>query len=263
MRVGSLFSGIGGIDLGLERAGMETVWQAEIDEKCQQVLAHHWPNVRRYSDVRQVHAPGACDQDGRRLRRSDGDDRRQGVPRSQPDERPADGGVPRRSAHSCPDCLAPVDLVCGGFPCQDLSVAGKRAGLAGERSGLWHDFRRVIAESLPLGSHRERPWPALLQSAARTSPSSSRAWSNSGMAWPGGCLTLSTSEFPSAAVVCSLSDVLETGPHLRRYSLSQRACQGILRRAEKRGNALPLALSAALRQVADGASESMKEPEGN
>lgn len=45
--------------------------------------------------------------------------------------------------------LRSVDLICGGFPCQDLSVAGKRAGLAGERSGLWHEFRRILAELTP------------------------------------------------------------------------------------------------------------------
>jgi len=45
--------------------------------------------------------------------------------------------------------VAPVDLICGGFPCQDVSIAGKRAGLAGERSGLWFEFRRVIAELKP------------------------------------------------------------------------------------------------------------------
>src|SRR5690606_3509160 len=45
--------------------------------------------------------------------------------------------------------LAPVDLICGGFPCQDLSVAGRRAGLAGERSGLFYEFMRVVAELAP------------------------------------------------------------------------------------------------------------------
>ncbi len=48
---GSLFSGIGGIDLGLERAGMSCSWQVEIDEYAQKVLAKHWPNVARYGDV--------------------------------------------------------------------------------------------------------------------------------------------------------------------------------------------------------------------
>jgi DNA (cytosine-5)-methyltransferase 1 len=45
--------------------------------------------------------------------------------------------------------LATVDLIAGGFPCQDLSIAGVRAGLAGERSGLWFEFHRVIAELKP------------------------------------------------------------------------------------------------------------------
>jgi len=45
--------------------------------------------------------------------------------------------------------LKPVDVICGGFPCQDVSIAGKRAGLAGERSGLWHEFARIIDELEP------------------------------------------------------------------------------------------------------------------
>ncbi len=48
-----------------------------------------------------------------------------------------------------PERFARPDVICGGFPCQDLSVAGRRKGLAGERSGLWHEFRRVIAEFKP------------------------------------------------------------------------------------------------------------------
>lgn len=81
--------------------------------------------------------------------------------------------------------------------------------------------------------------------------SSSGRWLNSGMAWPGGCLTLKTSESRSDAVACSLSAIVESpGPHLAKYCLSPKACAGILRRAEKRGKKLPAPLAAALAAVA-------------
>lgn len=101
MKVGSLFSGVGGFDLGLERAGMEVVWQVENDKQAQSVLKQHWPNAKVYGDVR--------------------------------------------------DCttLPPADLICGGFPCQDVSVAGNRAGLDGDRSGLWFEFHRIIGDIAP------------------------------------------------------------------------------------------------------------------
>ena len=105
MRVGSLFTGIGGFDLGFERAGMSVAWQCEIEPHARAVLARHWPEVPCVEDVQTV----------------------------------------TRALAS----VAPVDLVCGGFPCQDVSVAGRRAGLAGERSGLWFEFRRVIEELRP------------------------------------------------------------------------------------------------------------------
>ena len=82
-----------------------------------------------------------------------------------------------------------------------------------------------------------------------TLPPSFRGWSNSGMASVGGCWTLSISEWPSAAAVCSLSDILETDVP-RKYFLSARACAGILRRAERRGKALPPYLRQALEQGA-------------
>jgi DNA (cytosine-5)-methyltransferase 1 len=101
--VGSLFSGIGGFDLGLERAGMEVAWQCEIDPAARRVLARHWPDVPCYEDVKELRG----------------------------------------------DRLPAVDVLCGGFPCQDLSVAGRRAGLAGERSGLFHEFMRLAGELAP------------------------------------------------------------------------------------------------------------------
>ena len=86
---------------------------------------------------------------------------------------------------------------------------------------------------------------------------SSASWGNSGMGGPTECLTLNTSEHaaspmlsPSAVAVCSLSDILETGDVPQRFFLTAKACQGILRRADKRGKALPEVLSAALKAVA-------------
>ena len=79
-------------------------------------------------------------------------------------------------------------------------------------------------------------------------PSSGR-WQNSGMGSHTECLTLNTSEWPSDAVVSLLSDVLESGSLQPKFYLSPTACQGILRRAEKRGKKLPELLSRALQTV--------------
>ena len=102
MRFGSLFAGIGGFDLGLERAGMTPAWQVEIDDYCNRVLEKHWPDVRRYRDVKEV------------------------------------------GKHN----LEPVDLICGGFPCQPYSVAGKRKGAEDDRN-LWPDYLRIVRELRP------------------------------------------------------------------------------------------------------------------
>src|SRR5262252_10650335 len=59
MTLGSLFSGIGGFDLGFERAGFEIAFQIEIDPFCRRVLATHWPHVQRFEDVRTVHGSAA------------------------------------------------------------------------------------------------------------------------------------------------------------------------------------------------------------
>ena len=118
MKAVSLFSGIGGLDYGLEFAGVETVLQVERDAWCRAVLAHHWPEVERIDDVRSVDAA---------LFQQLGDDQQ------------------RRSRGSDTSGRDAIDLVHGGFPCQDVSVAGKRAGLAGGRSSLWFEFRRVVS----------------------------------------------------------------------------------------------------------------------
>jgi DNA (cytosine-5)-methyltransferase 1 len=101
MRVLSLFSGVGGLDLGLERAGMTVVGQSEIDPYACRVLAKHWPDVPNLGDITKI----------------------------------TEADLER---------LGPIDLVCGGFPCTDLSVAGKQAGIHAARSGLFFDLMRVV-----------------------------------------------------------------------------------------------------------------------
>ena len=103
MKHGSLFSGIGGIDLGFEMAGIETTWTCEIDDWCNELLQKRFPNATHYRDVQKI---------GK-------------------------------------DNLEPVDIISGGFPCQDISTAGKGAGLDGKRSGLWFEMWRIICELRP------------------------------------------------------------------------------------------------------------------
>jgi DNA (cytosine-5)-methyltransferase 1 len=98
---GSLFSGIGGIDLGFDRAGLKCAWQVEIDPFARKVLEKHWPGVPKHNDIRTFKP-------------------------------------------------TPVDVVCGGFPCQDISNAGKLAGISeGTRSGLWSEYVRIIRTIRP------------------------------------------------------------------------------------------------------------------
>lgn len=82
----------------------------------------------------------------------------------------------------------------------------------------------------------------------RTSDACSKSWMNSGTVWHGEYSTRSSSEYHSGAVVCSLSEVLETDVP-PTYSLSPTACAGILRRAATRGRALPKELKEALESV--------------
>lgn len=98
LRVGSLFSGAGGFDIGFCAAGFEPAWFCEIDPTARAVLERHWPSVPCYEDINTLD----------------------------------------------PAALTAVDVLIGGFPCQDVSVAGKRAGLAGNRSGLFWQMARII-----------------------------------------------------------------------------------------------------------------------
>ncbi len=100
MKVGSLFSGVGGLDLGFERQGFSISWACDKEKSCRKILAKHFPNTTIYEDVRTID----------------------------------------------PLKTSPVDVVIGGFPCQDLSTGGQRKGLAGERSGLFYEFIRIVRD---------------------------------------------------------------------------------------------------------------------
>ena len=128
MNVLDLFSGIGGFSLGLERAGMRTVAFCEIDPYCRRVLAKHWPDVPVYDDVRTLTASSlVANPDYQRQLQSQGCERDQWG--------------------WAGDCG--IDLICGGFPCQDISTAGKGAGITGARSGLWSEYARIVGEVRP------------------------------------------------------------------------------------------------------------------
>lgn len=106
----------------------------------------------------------------------------------------------------------------------------------------------------PDGSLSRTSWASSPHKTDETSGRSFTRWPTSGTASRGGFSTLVSSEFPSAAVECSLSDVLE-GIVDRRYELSARAARGILRRADARGRALPAALLEALTSLAASSTE--------
>jgi DNA (cytosine-5)-methyltransferase 1 len=103
----SLFAGVGGFDLAMQRQGVKVIASVEIDVKCNEVLAKHFPEATRFTDVTTVK------------------------------------GEDLINAGFTPS----TGIITGGFPCQDLSVAGKRAGLAGERSGLFWEIARLVEET--------------------------------------------------------------------------------------------------------------------
>ena len=100
LKIGSLFSGYGGLDLTVEHVfNADTVWFSELNEPVARVFSRHWPGVPNLGDITTI------------------------------------------SWHD----VDPVDILIGGFPCQDVSTVGKRAGLApGTRSGLWAHMAEAI-----------------------------------------------------------------------------------------------------------------------
>jgi len=105
----SLFAGVGGFDLAMERNGIKVVATVEIDKHARGVLEKQFPNAQHFTDIKEI--------TGEQLKSA--------------------GFIPERG------------IITGGFPCQDLSVAGKRAGLAGKRSGLYWEIIRLVDELSP------------------------------------------------------------------------------------------------------------------
>jgi len=103
--IGSLSSGIGGFELGLERAipNSKTIWQCEKDKYCRSILKKHWPLAKMYTDIRDMNT----------------------------------------------DEVEKPDIICGGFPCQDISVAGKGEGIYAKKSGLWWQMFGIISDLRP------------------------------------------------------------------------------------------------------------------
>lgn len=179
------------------------------------------------------------------------------------------------------DEIEPVDCITFGSPCQDLSIAGRRAGLAGERSGLFMEAVRIIKEmrsstnglyptfaiweNVPgaFSSNNGEDFRAVLEELACVEqpnaaiPGPPRGGADGAKLeqsletdglWRGDSWTVNISEWPSAESVSLLSSTLEVNAP-EKYYLSARACQGILTRASRRGKKLPDLLQTALLEM--------------
>ena len=216
MKLGSLFDGSGGFPLAGALFGIEPVWASEIEPFPIRVTKLRFPGMKHLGSVTEVKG----------------------------------------------DRVEPVDIITFGSPCQDLSVAGKQAGIHdGERSNLFFEAIRIIKEmrdgtsdqyprfavweNVPgaFSSNKGADFRAVLQAfceicdpgAAVPEPPKGGRWNNFG-------------ESPSEERGSTLSQILQMDTP-EKYSLSQKACAGILRRAEKRGKVLPDMLREALMEV--------------
>lgn len=122
LKVLDLFSGVGGFSLGLEMTGnFETVAFCESDEGCQKSIKENWPGRTIFKDIKDLQTTHVF----------------------------AGHDVLNNADASKAVVYNDIDLICGGFPCQDISIAGKKEGINGERSGLWKEFHRIIKEVHP------------------------------------------------------------------------------------------------------------------
>ena len=230
LTLGSLFDGSGGFPLGGLLCGITPVWASEIEPFPIRVTTKRLPNMKHYGDISTM-----------------------------------DGGT-----------IDPVDIITFGSPCTDMSVAGKRAGLDGKQSVLFYEAIRIVKE-MRCATHGKYPryicWRMCPVLSVQTKEPTSKPSSKRSSALPSRaprCLRLKTesgpmptatwetdgalltelsmrniSELPNAAVESTLSQILQVVVP-EKYYLSQRACQGILRRASVRGKELPEMLRLAL-----------------
>ena len=248
LKLGSLFDGIGGFPLAASWYGIEPVWASEVEPACIRITKRHFPNMRQLGDITKIHG----------------------------------------------DQIEPVDVITGGSPCPDLSVAGKQSGIKLKcencgtlvefsdstqkcpncgtvleltRSGLFMEQIRIIREMREktnecypkiviwenvagaLSSNKGDDFFCVLREfcklmAERIPTFRPEKWTNAGEML-GESLTHNIGEFPSVAVESSLSQILQDNA-LEKYSLSMKACAGILRRAQSRGKNLHPRLKRAL-----------------
>ena len=241
MKLGSLFDGSGGFPLAGALFGIEPVWASEIEKYPISVTTERFPNMKHLGDVTKINGAE----------------------------------------------VEPVDIITFGSPCQDLSVAGKQAGIhGGERSSLFFEAIRIIREmrdndrasgrtdellrphfavweNVPgaFSSNKGKDFQAVLNSFCEIKgsnvdvPFPERGGGNLlGASWeqdtalPGVSTMLNFGESPSVERESTLSQILDLNVPAK-YSLSQKACSGILRRAEQRGKTLPNMLRDALMEA--------------
>lgn len=246
--MGSLFSGSGGFELAGSIFGIRPIWASEIEPFPILVTTKNFPEMKHLGDINKLNG--------------------------------AD--------------LEPVTIIAGGSPCQDMSIAGKREGLDGSRSNLFREQIRIIKEmresdraagrtgtqirprymvweNVPgaFSSNKGKDFQAVLKKSSASQmknpmylslrrengrqPDASWATISPSL---GECLMPNTGECPKEESVSTLSQILEETPH-QKYYLSEKACLGILRRAEKRGKELPEILRLALIRQAQMMSSAM------
>lgn len=235
--MGSLFSGSGGFELAGQMAGIVPVWASEIEPFPMLVTKKRFPDMLHLGDIKKM-----------------------------------DGGkIPK------------VEIITGGSPCQDMSIAGKREGLDGSRSNLFREQIRIVKEmresdkadgrtgsdirsrfmvweNVPgaFSSNKGEDFRCVLEEICRVTdaevsiprPPKGKWWGKEllwvmGTQYLGEHLMHNTGECPSEEKESTLSQILEVAPH-PKYYLSKTACEGILKRAKRRGKTLPEVLKKAL-----------------